>query len=279
MAERINGLIAESRSKLLLGLANSTSKGLWAAVKGTQNKGNGLNKCNDVLSSPDLVNQFFANVATAKDYSLAEIISMRPPMSFDSNKLDSDISFSEMDIEPLLRKMKNSAPGCDNIPCWIYNYCSYELAGIIAFMINYSLRTGTLPTTWLTAIVTPIPKVPNPKCLTDYRPISVTPLLSRLTEKLLVRHWLRSALTAVDLRDQFAFKPTGSTTCALINCFDYVTKMLESNHYVRCILIDFTKAFDMVDHAILIRKLNYLDVPACIKNWIISFLTGRSQVT
>jgi hypothetical protein len=55
--------------------------------------------------------------------------------------------------------------------------------------------------------------------------------------------------------------------------------MLESNSYVRCLLIDFSKAFDVVDHAIIIRKLNLLGLPPSIKNWIISFLTGRSQIT
>jgi hypothetical protein len=90
---------------------------------------------------------------------------------------------------------------------------------------------------------------------------------------------LRPALEIIDLRDQFAFKPTGSTNCALINCFDYVARMLECNNYVRCLLIDFSKAFDMVDHAILIGKLKQLDMPAPITNWIISFLTDRKQIT
>ena len=56
-----------------------------------------------------------------------------------------------------------------------------------------------------------------------------------------------------------------------------VTKLLEDNDYVRCLMIDFSKAFDMVDHVILIPKLIKLGVPDLIVNWICSFLTGRSQ--
>jgi hypothetical protein len=104
--------------------------------------------------------------------------------------------------------MKNTSPGYDNIPCWVFKTCSYELAGVIAFIINYSIRSGVVPSTWLTAIVTPVLKVSNPKNLSDFRPISVTPVLSRLTEKLIVRNWLRSALSEIDLSDQFAFRPT-----------------------------------------------------------------------
>jgi hypothetical protein len=83
-----------------------------------------------------------------------------------------------------------------------------------------------------------VPKVSNPQAFSDFRPISVTPALSRLTEKLLVRYWLRPALSTLDLGDQFAFKPTGSTNRALINCFAYVTRTLECmrSFLPRCII-------------------------------------------
>ena len=279
IAERVNSLITDFRSRQYMRLANANAKELWVAVKGKSSNLAGSHKYSSIMASPDLVNQFFAAIATADDYDLADIINLRNILPPDDFNILNNISFSELDIEPLLRKMKNTAAGYDNIPCWVYRTCSFELAGVVANIINYSFRTGIVPTSWLTAIVTPVPKVSNPSCIADFRPISVTPLLSRITEKLLVRYWLRPALAKIDLRDQFAFKPTGSTNCALIDCFDYVSRMLESNNYVRCMLIDFSKAFDIVSHGIVIRKLNLLDLPASIKNWVISFLTGRTQIT
>jgi hypothetical protein len=188
-------------------------------------------------------------------------------------------SITEIDIEPYHRKLKNTAPGNDNIPAWVFRMCSFELAGIIAFIINYSFRFGTVPSNWLTAIVTHVPKVSKPLSLSEFRPISVTPILSRIAEKLLVAHWIRPAFTDIDIRDQFAFRPTGSTDCALIYCIDNITKMLETNNYVRCLMIDFAKAFDTVDHVIVLRKMIGLNLPASIKNRIINFFTGRSQIT
>jgi hypothetical protein len=223
LAEKINCLIADFRSKQFIKMKNANSKQLWAAVKGKSSLGCDSSNYNNILSSPDLVNQFYATVATASDYNLAEIINMREILALDDYDAVSTISFNELDIEPLLRRMKNTAPGYDNVPCWVFKSCSYELAGIVASIITQSLRTGTVPVTWLTAIVTPVPKVPIPKCIADFRPISVTPLLSRLTERLLVRDWFGPALAKIDLQDQYAFKPTGSTNCALIDCFDYVT--------------------------------------------------------
>jgi hypothetical protein len=59
---------------------------------------------------------------------------------------------------------------------------------------------------------------------------------------------------------------------------DYVTCSLEQNYYVRCLLIDFTKAFDTVDYVLVVCKLKDLVLPGSIVNWVISFLTDRSQL-
>ena len=123
-------------------------------------------------------------------------------------------------------------------------------------------------------MITPVPKVPASVCLSDYRPISVTPHLSRIAEKIIVHHWLYHAIPADNLVDQYAFKPTGSTTAALVYFTHEVTKMLEHNNYVRCLM---SKAFDTVDHVILLSKLVQLKLPGFVRSWICSFLSGRGQ--
>ena len=57
----------------------------------------------------------------------------------------------------------------------------------------------------------------------------------------------------------------------------HFTRMLETNAYVRCLLIDFSKAFDVVDHVVLIEKISKLKLPNYVLNWLISFLVGRSH--
>jgi hypothetical protein len=66
------------------------------------------------------------------------------------------------------------------IMCCVNQSCSCRLAGVISHIINYSFRTGTVPELWLTAIVAQVPKVSVPKSIVDFRPISVTPVLSRI---------------------------------------------------------------------------------------------------
>ena len=99
-----------------------------------------------------------------------------------------------------------------------------------------------------------------------------------IIEKLVVSRWLCPAITPDLISDQFAFRPTRSTTCALY-FVHHVTRMLETNAYVKCLLIDFSKAFDVVDHVVLVDKLSKLKLPNCVFNWLISFLVGRSHTT
>ena len=82
----------------------------------------------------------------------------------------------------------------------------------------------------------------------DLRPISVTPILSKLTEKIVVRKYPWPFMDNEQMRDQFAFRPTGSTTAALIDLMHLLYSMFDQgNDYVRCILIDYGKALDVVN--------------------------------
>ena len=84
---------------------------------------------------------------------------------------------------------------------------------------------------------------------------------------------------SLDFSDQFAFRPTGSTTAAIITLLDHITRMLVTNQYVMVIAIDFTKAFDTVRHATLVEKMAMLDIPAQAQNWLQDFLSHRSHCT
>jgi len=95
-------------------------------------------------------------------------------------------------------------------------------------------------------------------------PISVTSILSRTVEKLMVKNHLTTLLDCSQFHDQYAYKPTGSSTCALADFTYRIHTLLESNQYVRCVLIYFSIAFDMIVHAILARKLFRLQVPVFI---------------
>ena len=76
-----------------------------------------------------------------------------------------------------------------------------------------------------------------------------------------------------------SFRPTGSTTSALVSIIHKVTKSVESCNYVRCLMIDFSSAFDVVDRSLLLEKLCTLNVPGSAIDWVASFLSERRQAT
>jgi Reverse transcriptase (RNA-dependent DNA polymerase) len=184
------------------------------------------------------------------------------------------------EVETALSKVSKTAPGPDNIPYWVFKDCSFELADVVTHIFNCSLKSSIVPNQWRAAVITPVPKTSNPATLSNFRLISVTPILSRILERFVVTRWLQPAIPKDLISDQFAFRPTGSTTCALTHFMHHVTCLLETNKYVRCLLVDFSKAFDVVDHVVLIEKLAKLGgLPSFVHNWLISFLTGRSHTT
>ena len=156
-----------------------------------------------------------------------------------------------------------------------------ELTPVVTYLINTIVSNGTPPPTWLKVLVTPVHKKTPPTEFFHLRPISVKPVLCRLTERLIVRKHLLPAchIPSDQLTDQFAYRPSEfiRPTAALIATTHHISRLLESCSYVRCILIDYSKAFDTINHSILFRKLLKLPIPSNILLWISNFLTDRMQ--
>jgi len=131
--------------------------------------------------------------------------------------------------------------------------------------------------------VSPIPKVNQPKEITDYRPISITSVLCRIYEKLMIRRFVYPAIQDNEFKeklgDQYALRPTGSTTAALTSLLSETTGMLQTNDYVRVIALDFSKAFDSIRHQELGRKLAAVPVCDQVYNWVINYISNRHHST
>jgi len=218
------------------------------------------------------LNSHFVNIATDPNYNRSDITDyLASGPSTDYLELD------EFQVYKMLSFIAKTAPGPDGIPSWVYKKCAAQLSSVVCHLFNLSLKSGIVPREWKHAIVAPVPKVTLPQEPGDFRPISVTSILSRLVERHVVRHHLLPAVPTELLQDQFAFRNTGSTTAAIAYLTHHATRLLEEHHFVRCIMVDFKKAFDSVLHAVLIRALATLHLPPNIHNWIVNFLLDRTQ--
>jgi len=89
----------------------------------------------------------------------------------------------------MLDSLRPTAAGLDNLPAWFLRLAAPVLCGHVADLINVSQMTSTVPRQWKQARIQPVPKVPSPHQGSDHRPISVTPVLTRLIDRGRVQYW------------------------------------------------------------------------------------------
>ena len=189
----------------------------------------------------------------------------------------------ELIIEPysVESKLANisifKSPGPDQIPNWFLRVFSAYLAEPVCCIFNTSLRTGIFPQLWKQANVIPVPKVQPPGSIeTDLCPISLTPTLSKLLESY-VGNWIMNRVLPKLNSKQFGAIKGQSITHALVDMLDMWLKALDQSQLARVVFVDFSKAFDRVDHAVVINNLIELAIPGSVVKWFASFLTNRQQ--
>ena len=177
-------------------------------------------------------------------------------------RTENEETFTEFQVYQLLHQLKRTATGLDKLPSWFLRLGAPVLSAHLTYLFNRALYKGIVPNQWITAYIRPVPKVATPTCPIDFRPISVTPVLSRTYEKLIVKQFIYPAMLdppiELTFADQFAFRPAGSSTAAIIALLHTVSTMSLDNLYVIVITLDFSKAFDTVRHSALAEKLSLL---------------------
>jgi len=190
---------------------------------------------------------------------------------------------TEATVFRMLDTLRVTATGLDQIPAWFLRLGAPIFAAPLARLFDQSLTTGVVPRQWKTAVILPIPKTASPTQASDFRPISITPVLSRTLERLVVRAYIYPALLqpcpSLDFSDQFAFRPSGSTTAAIVAMLHIVRTMLAENDFVHVFSFDFSKAFDTVRHGSLMTKLAQLEIPDCVYNWVLDFFDSHAHCT
>lgn len=127
--------------------------------------------------------------------------------------------------------------------------------------------------------VVPIPKEKKVEDISKHlRPISLIPSISKLAEDFVVSSHLGPAVLEVIDPDQFGAIPKSSTTQALASMLHQWLEATDgTGAAVRVILFDYRKAFDLIDHGILVAKILTLSIPRGVAKWVINFLTSRKQ--
>ena len=238
------------------------------------------NETTNVNFSPDKLNNAFLASNNAKIDSdlindqIRQMYTKNPPCihSFHFEPV------SAMDVLKIVKSLNSNSTGADNINAFILKLFIDRISSPLAHIINTSFEQKIFPDKWKLAIIKPIPKIPFPLTETDFRPISILCTLSKIIEKLALKQ-ICGYLNLHNLFDpnQSAYRRHHGCITALLKITDDIFDGIDDSEITLLILLDFSKAFDTVNHKLLLEKLNILGFTQDAKDWIKSYLSDRSQ--
>jgi hypothetical protein len=168
--------------------------------------------------------------------------------------------------------------GFDGVPVNIMRSSIYYIAEPIAAIINSSMDTGIFPDLLKIAKVCPVFKDGDKTVFQNYRPISVLPSFSKVFEKVILNRLLPFLDNKNILCDsQYGFRKKHSTYMSLIDMYDRISLATDKNEFSIGVFIDLSKAFDTLDHCILLKKLEHYGIRGIALDWFKSYLSNRTQ--
>ena len=174
-------------------------------------------------------------------------------------------------------KCKNSS-GHDGISSKLLKSLQPALCLPISILINKSMETGQVPANMKIAKIIPIYKSKEKNNMGNYRAISLLPSVSKILEKAVHKRLYGFCGTQHILYDnQYGFRPKHSTLDAVSKLSAHVMASLEDNLTTLAVFLDLSKAFDTIDHTILLKKLNVYGIRGIALEWFRNYLTNRSQ--
>ena len=201
-----------------------------------------------------------------------------------NNNIRESFFLSPVEEVDILREIKNlalnKAPGPDDIGAKLLKLDPDVFLYPLRLIYNRALENGQYPNEMKLAKVIAIYKKGIMHVADNYRPISLLSCFNKIFEKILHRNLMKFLdKHNVLFMHQYGYRKLHSTTLALIEIVDKIKKWLDDRNYVIGIYLDLTKAFDTVNHDILLYKLKQYGIRGHANNFFRSYLTGRKQYT
>ena len=259
----------------------NSKNGIWNIVNNTLGKSTGKDannlrsiteKFDTLTEAANEINNHFASIfVPSPDWSQLRSRTTSLSVAW-SPFVDTDIVLSYLQN---LKKSKSS--GSDDLSPRLLSECALEFSGPLSHLINVSIQTGCVPRQWKIANIAPVPKTKNPS-LSDLRPISLLPVMSKILEKSILKH-IKERLLQCYGYNQFGFRSASSTLHAQIYIHEFVTSNLDLPETSGVLLISFdmSKAFDRLSHDSIIDTLIQFSFPKKFVHWICDYLQDRCQ--
>ncbi|MEL7307440.1 MAG: reverse transcriptase domain-containing protein, partial [Pseudomonadota bacterium] len=231
---------------------------------------------NDQIIIANAFNDYFVSIYSSTPISPQTVLTSQ--LGSDSSYL-SNISLTIDDVMTIFCNLPTkSSVDADGFSYKILKNGGFPLCLRLFHLFSLSLEVSCIPTSWKSALVTPIFKTGNKMDVRNFRPISVTSCCSRMLERI-VKNKLSEYLLCHNVinESQHGFVGGKSTDTLLMHFYDFVTESVDDNRVVDCVFFDFSKAFDTVHHEILLHRLHGVGIRGAILKWLADFLSNRSQ--
>ena len=238
-------------------------------------------KSGNIVTGENLLptfNDFYASVGQdlAKHFPLTDV---PEPVYVDLRKQCNFRFVGLREVNSVIKRLKNNKSSCvESINTKVLKEGLCILLVEFTHLINECLDLCVMPTEWKVGTVSPIPKGPPSLSMGDYRPISVLPAPSKVIERIVYNqlvYYLESNCL-LDVR-QHGFRKDHSTVSAIMEVVQFMYERLDEGYTVHCAYIDYSKAFDTLNHDILCVKLCNLGFSRQIVAWCRNYLTDRYQ--
>ena len=182
------------------------------------------------------------------------------------------------DVISIIKNLKVSSPGWDSISAVVVKATYACFIEPLTHILNLSIMHGVFPSELKLAKVFPLYKANDPMLFSNYRPVSVLPVFSKIYERVMYNQLLSFTNKHKLLYSyQFGFRMNHAPELALLCLVDKISDALDNGEYVLGLFLDFSKAFDTVNHDILFAKLEFLGIRGVCLQWFISYLNTREQ--
>ena len=292
---RLNGILREAKKNYVrqqLEVNKTNSKKLWQMLNETVRGTNSNNKLSNTFLNSDgehtsdkhdiaeSFNSFFISIGDKLQQEIPTrsedpLSHVQTPAEHILNLLHNTNS---AELGNTIKQMKNVGAGIDGINANIFKHTYLAIINELVHLINICLANGVFPSALKMAVIKPVFKSGDKKVFNNYRPISILPYISKLLEKVIHLRIMTYLDNANILSScQFGFQKNRSTYMPMLLLQENITKSFEKGNITCGLYLDLKKAFDTVDHTILVGKLEKYGFANSALNIIKSYLSNRKQ--
>ena len=282
----------EYYSKLLTD-AKGNIKSTWKILNTIINKKTNTSKlpshfeCNEInivskQSIADGFNNFFVDVGSNLDKKITVADNAASIYDFMGQQCPNSMFINPVSEDEVVNIIKSCKPkhskDCDDINMYVLSKVTDQIVKPLVHIFNLSFSSGIFPSEMKTAKVIPVFKSGNRSDFSNYRPISLLLQFSKILEKLFNLRLEQFLISNEILSNcQYGFRSSMSTVHAALELIESISTAVDNKKHCAGVFIDLKKAFDTVNHDLLVKKLFFYGIRGTANAWLNNYLTNRNQ--